>query len=168
MQVANGNMGKFAHAAIDMNPKNLDVQTAVGLASATGRAPSTMKIRFHRTVCPDRHSLLIAINGEDLNAKFVTKNTRVGEKGLIALVGVEIGATHADVLDPHQRLSLPWRSWLCPVDPPQLTGLFQYDCLHVLHPSFSECSFFDYPGEIGSHLSASVLNSAQNASGIAY
>src|SRR5258707_493544 len=134
MEIPGGKADKLAHPTINMHPKNLDLETAIGFAPQAGRTLTTRKIRFDRAACSARQSLLILANRYHLNAKLMPKNTRIAEKGLITLIGMQISTAHSNLPDPDQRFSRSRRSWLFLIEQAQLARLFQNNCFHLFFP----------------------------------
>ena len=100
-------MGKFAHSTVNVDPKNLEIEAAIGFASTAGRTLATMKIRFNRAMYASRQALRILTYFQYLDAEFVSEDAWVREKRLITLIGVQIASAHTNLLDSHQGLSRP-------------------------------------------------------------
>jgi hypothetical protein len=99
-----GNREIFDHAAVDMYPANLDRGAAVGFAVAAGDAMTTIKIRDDRDGFPGLETRRL-VKVDKVAGQLVTEDPGVGEIGLGAFEGVQVGAADADAADFYDCLA---------------------------------------------------------------
>src|SRR5271165_93731 len=103
VQFATRNDKHFAHSAIDMNSQHLQVRAAIRFATSAGDAATAIEVRLDRAAVAGFHVLCRTTHRYDLDAKFVTKDSREAEKRLPSIEGVDVGAADADAANAYQR-----------------------------------------------------------------
>jgi hypothetical protein len=86
-----------------MHPQNLHVFTAVVETSLARATVPTVEIRAH-TAAISNLEVMLFVRGANLqhfDREFMTQNTGICKKRLMALERMEIGATHTNLVDTH-------------------------------------------------------------------
>ena len=99
MQIGSGQHRTFAQSPINMDPKNLQIETAIRLTPQTGWACSAREIGAYSTMIPIHKMVYVCSNSYYFDTKFMTKNPWIGKEWLIAMKGVIIGSTDAYLPD---------------------------------------------------------------------
>ena len=83
----------------------------------------------HRTVVPDRDAVDSVPDHQHFDAQFVSQHAGVGEEGLLAAEGVQVGATDSDPLHADQRLAWSGLTRRVGFAQYKLSGFFEGDRL---------------------------------------
>src|SRR5215469_4714286 len=131
MKLSDRNHQSFAHAAIDVDPKHRQFNTAIRLTPSTGDAGSTIEVGLNRTILAGSNPLGWSAQIQHLDSELMAKDSRISKKRLIAPESMEIGAANADAVHPNQGLiGLKGRGCRLKVHLSETAGLFQTDCFH--------------------------------------
>jgi len=101
-----GHRQGVAHAAIPMDADHLYPLAAIAAPMATGAALTAMQIGNYVGTLSDQFGVILTTHLDDLAGQFMAEYPGVAEVWLIATIGVNIGATHADAANTQQRFSL--------------------------------------------------------------
>jgi hypothetical protein len=95
-----------------MNTQDSQIDAAVHVAAPTRTARAAIHIRTDTAAIPNVQ-LVRQIRGadvEDFDGQFMSQDTRIAEKGLVAREGVQIGPADADAVNTDLYFILPWLS----------------------------------------------------------
>jgi hypothetical protein len=84
----------------------LQIHTAVRFTVAAGDAGPAIEIRLDRAAVARFYGRHGTAHRNNFDAKFVTEDSWVIEKGLVSDEGVYVSAADPDASNPHQRV--PW------------------------------------------------------------
>jgi hypothetical protein len=107
---------------------------AVRLTIAAGAALAARQVRLDGTAIARADSRLPSRNFQDLHAQFVTQHARKTEERLTASERMKVGPTHADAVQPYERVARPrlrWRATVCS----EPTGFEKRNPPHASRPS---------------------------------
>jgi hypothetical protein len=121
-----------AQATIAVNAQGLVAFAAIGVASVARITTLAIHVRFDgatlaRPQIPDPFA-----DGHDFDAKFVSGNSRVAEKGHLSQKAANVGAANADAMHAHQGFVRTGRRRLGNVYHAQAVRLFQLDGFHKI------------------------------------
>jgi hypothetical protein len=72
------------------------------MLATAGIATLAIQVRFDRATLTGPHIRYPFTDGDDLNAKLVSRNSRIAEKGHLAQKAADIGSANADAMHAHQ------------------------------------------------------------------
>src|SRR5579884_419522 len=121
MQIGCGQHRKFAQSPINMDPKNLEIDTAIRFAPQTGWAGTASEIGAYCAIVALHEMAHVCSNGHYFNTEFVPKNSRIRKEWLVAVKGVVVGSADADLPDANQRLCGSGHRWISTSNQPYLT-----------------------------------------------
>ncbi len=111
----------IGHSSINMNAKDGDALTTVGLAAPAGDADAAGQIRDDKDLLTHREGAawagLLHFAGQ-----FVSDDSRIFQKRMRAFVNVQVGAAHPGATNPHEHFAGPRRRSR-PLDHRQFPGL---------------------------------------------
>ena len=107
VQLVDGDRQPFAHAAVDVDAEDLQALAAVGAAATAGDAGAAVEVGLDGAAVADGEVVLEIgrTQREDFDGQLVAEDARVGEEGLVALVGVQVGAADAHAQDADEGLA---------------------------------------------------------------
>jgi hypothetical protein len=117
-------------STVAMHPEGLVILTAIRMTPATGVALLTVQIRFHAAAIPHLHSSNPLAQSDDLDAQFVTGNSRVRKEGHFTQIPAEIGTANSDAMDTDHRLTGRRCLRFININQPELARFFQLDGFH--------------------------------------
>jgi hypothetical protein len=90
-----------------MDAQDLHPFAAIGAPAAAGDTFSAIEVWLHRTVVANRKPQPFRLRPKfnNLNAKLMAQDARIGKKGLPAAKGMQVSATDANPPDTHQYFS---------------------------------------------------------------
>jgi hypothetical protein len=86
-----------------VDAQHLQAHAAVGFATAASDAAGAIEIRFDRAAVAPFEVFGRTTHRNHLDAKLVTKYSRIAEKRLSSTEGMDVGAADADAVNAHQR-----------------------------------------------------------------
>jgi hypothetical protein len=95
----------FSHPAVDVNSQDLQIDAAIRFVMAAGNAASAIEERFDRAPIARSHVPGSGADLDDFDAELMTENPWIAEKGLVSNESMDVGATHADAVNAHERLA---------------------------------------------------------------
>lgn len=95
MQIGSGQHRKFAQSPVNMDPKNLKIEAAVGLPSETGWTGTAREIGTYCEIIAFHKMMHFCSNSNYFNTEFMTKNPWIRKEWLIAMKGVVVSSAHA-------------------------------------------------------------------------
>jgi hypothetical protein len=113
-----------------MDAEHLEVRAAVGLALAAGDAPPTVQIGLHGAPVSDPQRIAGGAERHDLDAQLMPQNTGIGEEGLFAAIGMQVGAADADAPHSHEGFVGAGRLRLRRIGQDKTPRLFENNGLH--------------------------------------
>ncbi|MNI77129.1 hypothetical protein D3C73_1334040 [compost metagenome] len=128
-QMCYRNGDALSHTPIRVNTEHFQLHTAVRFAFPAGDAASAMHIRNDRYRITFTQTRIIVPDSLDHAGELVSKNARVGKKGLSALVRMHIRAADPDAANPYNSFSMD-KGRLGHIDHRQLIRLFTNDAFH--------------------------------------
>jgi hypothetical protein len=85
--------------------EHFEICAAIGSAGTARNAAPAVEIGLDRAAVAGLESIRLAAWVENLDAKLVTEDAWVLEKGLLPGKGVKVCAAHADAMHPYQGLT---------------------------------------------------------------
>ncbi|GIT28975.1 MAG: hypothetical protein Ct9H300mP1_10210 [Planctomycetaceae bacterium] len=119
----------LSHSTVDMDAQDLKGTAAVGSSGTAGAAVPPVEVGFNGTVISHRNAGNPVSQLQDLHAQFVAQHPGVGEVGLLASEGVQVGAADSDSLDTDQDVARPGSGWCFGLAQHEPAGLFESDRL---------------------------------------
>ena len=135
VELAQGNLDDLPHPPVHVDAEHFELRAAVGPAPAAGDAPAAFQVGLHGAAVAGLQAHVHRVGRRDqLRAQLVPQDARVGEEGLVAFEGVEVGAADPDAADAHQRLVRPRRAGRWAVGEDEPARLLEDDLLHATAP----------------------------------
>src|SRR3954470_11587882 len=103
MQLRRRDGNQLTHPAVLVHAKDREAGAAVWASVAAGDAPAAVQIGFDRAAITRLQSVRAVAGVDDLHAKLVPEDAGVREEGLAASKRVQIGATHTNPMNTHER-----------------------------------------------------------------
>jgi hypothetical protein len=88
-----------------VDSQHLQVHAAVGFATAASDAASAIEVRFDRAAVARFDVFGRTTYRNHLDANLVTEYSRVAEKRLPSIEGMDVGAADTDAVNAHRRFS---------------------------------------------------------------
>ena len=131
MELARGHLDELPHPPVHVDAEDLEPCAAVAPAAPAGDAPSAFHVGLEGAAVAGPQARATRGRLEQLHAQLVAEDARVGEKRLVALDRVEIGAADADPPDADQGLLGSERPRRRTVGGDEPARLLEHDLLHA-------------------------------------
>lgn len=95
----------FPHPAIRVDAENLQGLATVGATLGAGMAVAAVQIRLDATAVTRIQMPHLRADGEDLDAEFMSEDSRELDEGHLAQVTAEVGAADADGFDRNESFA---------------------------------------------------------------
>ena len=136
-QFSGGERQDVPHAAVHVDAQDVQVRAAVRLAHAAGHAVAAVHVGHDGALVAGMDLVHVPARRDDFHAQFVPEDAGIVEKGLRALVGMEVRAADPDPAYLHQGLAGARRRGLRRALQDETAGFFEYDGGHGVRSRFS-------------------------------
>ena len=109
MQLTSRNKKSGSKTSVAMDPEGLVMFAAICVTALTGKTGLAIQIRLDGTPVANFHVGDAGTDGEHFDAKFMSRNSRVGKERHLSQVAGKIRSANTNMIDPDEGLIGSWR-----------------------------------------------------------